>query len=220
MINRLFSLPIVLTVVCTLTGCVCRDDVYSERLDLIIPIQSTPNVTTFQVGDTLYWEANFSKEVEVRGHDQPISLTGFDFFSSFVISEIGSEELVDFNRRITIAQDVGDVGMITSDQNTYPVRFREGDDAYRLSFGVVLLEEGLYTAGLQSFALPEDFNHSAAFSCGNRRRSDITINFQNSSTDQQVYDSLYLSSPNPTIQRLAEFSRYRDYGGITFRVVP
>ena len=207
-------------VVSTLISCSCKEDLYGENLDLIVPIQSNPNSTTFQIGDTIYWEADFSKEVEVKGHSQPIFLEGFDFFSTFTISEISSEEQVDFNRQITVVQGVGEIGVVNSTQNSYPVRFRETDDAYQLSFGVVLLEEGLYTAGLESYALPRDFNHPAAYSCGNRRRGDITIRFQNTSTDRQVFDTLYLSTPNPDLQELVDFERYRDYGGITFRVVP
>jgi hypothetical protein len=202
-------------------GCVCRDDQYGERLDLIVPVESTPNQTTFRVGDTLFWHADFSKEVEVRGHTQPILLEDFPFFSSFALSEIGSEEVTDFNRQIALVEVVGEIDAIFSDQNQYPVRFQETDDAYRLRFGVVLLEEGFYTAGLNSFSLPRDFrNHPAAYSCGNQLRGDITISFQNSSTDRQVFDTLYLSSPNTIIQELADFENYRDYGGITFRVLP
>ena len=218
--NRLILKLTALLVICVYTSCGCKEDEYGERLDLIVPVTSTPNATTFQVGDTLYWHADFSKEVEVRGHTRPIRLDDFDFFSSFTLAEIGSPDTVDFNRRITLVPIVGEIGEIFSDQNQYPVRFRETEDAYQLSFGVILLEEGFYTAGLESFSLPRDFDHPAAYACGNQRRGDITINFQNSSTERPVFDTLYLQSPHPDIQRLAEFERYRDYGGITFRVVP
>jgi hypothetical protein len=169
----------------------------------------------------LFWYADFSKEVEVRGHTQPILLEDFPFFSSFTLSEIGSDSLVDFNRQIELVEEVGEIGAIFSDQNQYPVRFQETDDAYRLHFGVVLLEEGFYTAGLESFSLPRDFKpHPAAYRCGSQLRGDITISFQNSATDRQVFDTLYLSTPNADLQELVDFERYRDYGGITFRVLP
>ena len=220
-LNRLVPKVTALLIVCLWTGCWCKEDEYGERLDLIVPVTSTPNATTFRVGDTLYWHADFSKEVEVRGHTRPIRLDDFDFSSSFALAEIGSPDTVDFNRRIVLVPMVGQVGEIFSDQNQYPVRFRETEDAYQLSFGVILLEEGFYTAGLQSFSLPRDFRpHPAAFKCGGQLRGDITINFQNSATERPVFDTLYLQSPNPDIQRLADFERYRDYGGITFRVVP
>ena len=219
-LNRWVPKVTALLIVCVWTGCWCKEDEYGERLDLIVPVMSTPNATTFRVGDTLYWHADFSKEVEVRGHTRPIRLDGFDFFSSFTLAEIGSPDTVDFNRRIALVPMIGQIGEIFSDQNQYPVRFRETNDAYQLSFGVILLKEGFYTAGLQSLALPRDFDHPAAYACGNQRRGDISINFQNSATERPVFDSLYLSTPNPDLLELVDFERYRDYGGITFRVVP
>lgn len=224
--DRKHFLYIILVIaICSAIGCSgcggCEEDEFGDRLELQVPIRSYPDVIQFDVGDTLFWEADFSKDVAVLNHESSIYLEDFTFFSVFAIAEISSEDTIDFNRRVELVPLVGQIESYEVTQDVYPFKFREEEDRYRLSFGVVLEEPGFYTAGFSLIALPEDFDHPAAFECEDRfRRTFIEIHYLNESTSKNVYEDLYLSSPNQDIQRLATFERYRQTGSITFRVVP
>jgi hypothetical protein len=150
-----------------------------------------------------------------------ILLENFDFFTAFGLSEISSADTADFGRSIGLVPIVGDIVSGGFTQNFYPLQFIETDDSYQFHFGIILLEPGLYTAGFQVFVTQfERSDHPATFECNNDPRTTVNVFYQNESTDRAVYDTLYLSSPSLDIQRLGTFERYRDYGGITFRVKP
>jgi hypothetical protein len=66
---------LVVGVICTVLvvqGCRCQENQYGNNLNLEVPVRSYPASTQFQVGDTLFWEGDFSKFVDVRGHQEPI----------------------------------------------------------------------------------------------------------------------------------------------------
>jgi hypothetical protein len=211
----------VLCIVLTVQGCSCKEDRYGDHLGLEVPVRSYPASTQFQVGDTLFWEGDFSKFVDVRGHQEPILLENFNFFTGFDLSEISSVDTIDFNKEIRLVPIVGDIVLGDFTQNLYPIQFLETEDSYRFHFGIVLLEPGLYTANFFVFVTQfERSDHPATFECNNDPRTTVNVFYQNESTKREVYDSLYLSSPNPDIQRLTTFERYRDLGSVTFRVLP
>jgi hypothetical protein len=186
-----------------------------------VPIRSYPSTVEFNVGDTLFWEAEFSKQIPVRNNPNPILLEDFSFYTAFEISEISSPDTVDFNREIDLVSIVGEVVRGDFTQELYPLFFDETVDRYRIHFGIVLKEPGLYGAGLYVFSQSlAESNHPVVYTCGNNLRSSTTIFYRNPSTNRAAYDSLYLSSLNSDITELSTFEQFANYGGITFRVIP
>ena len=202
-------------------GCSCEDE-FGEFLDILIPIESSPAQTTFTVGDTISYRAGFSTDAMVDNSSSTISIAGFDLFTAFGIQEISSPDTVDFGRPVQIIQRIGEVGQFGGAQPLYPLRFEERDDSIMIDFGVVVLEPGLYSTGFNFLiAEPEDIDHPLARQCGDGpRRNLVKLFYINPSTDRAAYDSLYLSSLNPDIQRLGTWDRYRLTGSTTFRVLP
>ena len=69
-------------------ACECTEDKFGEALELNVPINTYPNKDTFNIGDTLWVEADFSKDIDVRNNANSIHLDSFNFFTEMAISEI------------------------------------------------------------------------------------------------------------------------------------
>ena len=102
----------------------CEEDRFGEKLELIVPINTMPGQDTFSVGDTLWLEANFSKEVG-RLEYLPLSTLavypityvedsdGYKFMAGVIFKEKGLF-LINFNT---------DIGLFESPNYEHPALY-------------------------------------------------------------------------------------------------
>ena len=207
-------------VIGTTIACECEPDEFGDELVLVVPITASLSDTVIAVGDTVFWQADFSKEVTVRGSTLPVKLENYPFFTSFDLIELSDAEVLDFNRPVDVLELVGEVVTISQDQTVYLLKFRETDDRYAIAFGIIFKEPGLYSAGFSNVLQSEDIDHPVAYKCNDSRRTSLYNEYSNPATSRQVYEALYLSSPNRILQELTTYERYTATGSISFRVIP
>lgn len=177
----------------TLTGCKeCDGDTFGEQLDLIVPINTIPSEDIFSTRDTLWIVANIDKEVMVKDNEHLIRLDNFNFFTEMVISEI-SDTVEYFDIDIEIIQTIGEVSvlpLITA--ISYPLRYDEEANAYRLRAGIIFNEPGLYLIGFQTFfGLFEEYEHPAMYYCEDQRRTKTTVTYVNTSTTLNNFENIF-----------------------------
>lgn len=200
--------------------CNCEEDEFGRELIMEVPIRTYPSKDTFRLGDTLWIEASIEKSVKARGHDAKIHLEGFDFFTNFLLPEIsGDSENYD-----TFVEVVEQVGTFTPFESVttsgYEIDFVETADRYELKAGIVLYTKGLLSAQFNCLSfMYERSNHPVVFVCGESRRDLVYVAYENTSTTQAAFDSLFLSTKVDYIHELYDYQRYRDLGAHTFVVI-
>ncbi|WP_425420642.1 hypothetical protein [Phaeodactylibacter xiamenensis] len=202
-----------------LASCGCRQDSFGEQLELVIPIEVKPEQDSFRLGDTLWISADFSKNVEVRGQEKKIYLENFNFFASLVVSEI-SDTVERYIPNPTFVVRKGELEVLPLQTAiSYPMYFVETETAYQFEAGIVLKVPGLFHLGISSSeSVLERYEHPAMYACKNDRRSQVQIYYQNSVTNEERYERLFLQTEVDYLLELVDFQRYSDYGGFTFIV--
>lgn len=202
-----------------LHSCGCKEDSYGEELGLILPFEVTPAQDTFSQGDTLWIEANIDKHVRVLDQDATIYLEGFNFFTKLVISEI-SDTLERYIPNPNVLVSVGELEVLPLQTAiAYPILYEETADAYRFKAGLILEVAGLFHLGFSTRGSTlERYEHPALYTCNNNRRDQVQIYYQNSATDRERYERLFLQTKVPYLLDLIDFQRYSDFGGYTFVV--
>lgn len=203
-----------------LYACDCSDiDEFGRRVTVEIPIRSFPVQTIFSVGDTIWWEADFSDQVQVEGVERRMNLKNFKFFPDFVFHHVPLDpELVD--SAIDIISETGNVTLISSDEVLYyGMNLVETAERYKLKFATILRKPGIFTAAVNTIIDFDEVDHPALYMCGKTRRDDFSIRYTNSSTNLNTYDSLFIPNlSNPDIINGFTFERYAQVGSITFVV--
>ncbi|MCX8209909.1 MAG: hypothetical protein OTI34_02615 [Lewinella sp.] len=215
--TRIFFLALI---VCLLTACECKDvDAFGLRPTILVPITSSPAQSNFTVGDTLWWEADFSNQVAVRDVNQRMDLRNFDFFPSFSFQSIEGTE-VSSDSTIRVVPISGDIMFAFSTGTLiYEIVPEKDDNSCSFKFGTVLLKQGVYVAGVSTLELLYDFyEHPALYACGNRRREVFVTNYINSSSNRSDYESLYERLGTSDLLANTSYERYAAVGGISFTV--
>ncbi|MEQ8706326.1 MAG: hypothetical protein RIC19_20510 [Phaeodactylibacter sp.] len=201
------------------SACGCKEDEFGERMTLQVPVQTGPSKDTFQLGDTIWVEANFGKQVAVKDAASDIYLEDFDFFPQLSLSEI-SDTTEFFEAEVDFIEQIGQIETLPlATALVYPMQFLETDSAYQLRIGVVLKTEGLFCLTVYSSPWSfEGLNHPALFACGNNFRNYVNVHYLNSSTTKEQYEQLFLSTRVDYLFELISFEEYSSVAGHTFVV--
>ena len=206
---------------CTLMACDCKDvDVFGLRPTIEVPIRSFPARSNFTVGDTLWWEADFSNQVAVRNVEQRIDLSNFEFFPLFNIQSVEGN-LIWSDTTISVTPIIGDAAFAFSDDDAlfYEVVPIEDNEKYVFKFGIALLEPGIYVAGISTLSPTYDFyDHPALYACGGRKREVFETNYINSSSNRTDYETIFEVFGTPTLLESTTYEKYAAVGGISFTV--
>lgn len=204
-----------------LTSCECKDeDPFGLRPIVQVPIISTPDQTAFTIGDTIWWEGDFSNMLSVEGVSVPIELRGFNFLAEFDIQRIDSLN-TSGTPPIKMVSEIGDIILSGEQEGAffYDVEMVENEESYQFKFGIVLNEVGVFNCAVYTIGIRFDrVNHPALFVCGNRRREAFDIYYLNPSTSKSVYDSLVVPTISEEVFPTASFERYANAGSIAFTV--
>ncbi|MFK8162730.1 MAG: hypothetical protein AB8H12_09735 [Lewinella sp.] len=195
----------------------CEPDEFGEEMILNIPMDFGSDTPVFYVGDTLWIESRFSKDVEVLGHENRIFLEDFRFFSYLYITEISQREARFFVSRNVIEK----IGAITiSSLNTYNMEFEESDEEYALRAGIVLEIPGNYNAGTgMDVNARSGYRHPSFFSCEDNRRSFVGTVHENMFTSRENLE-LYNELNNVVIEGFVQtYEGYEQSASFTFQVL-
>ncbi|HEY3386072.1 MAG TPA: hypothetical protein VGK46_06160 [Saprospiraceae bacterium] len=200
----------------------CEEDQFGEKLELIVPINTTPSRDTFGIGDTLWIEAIFSKHIEVNNVSDKIRLDGFNFFTDLVITEI-SDTVENNSVHIDTIVKVGKLEYLPlSTLIVYPITFKEDQDSYSFMAGVSFKENGLYLINFNTdiglFEYP-NYEHPALYACEGNRRDQVIVKYKNQSTSIKNYSTLFRKTKVDYLLNLVDFDEYRNQGCITIIVL-
>jgi hypothetical protein len=193
-------------------------DSYGRRMTLQVPISTSPR-DTFILGDTLWLEASFDKNVDVLNHDQDIYLEEFDFFTTFAIAEISDtvERFIDLQHIIEVVGHAYPLQLATA--FAYSIEYVEDDSGYHVIIGFVLEKEGLYKLSASTNSiLYESYNHQAVFECDNVRRAAVRVIYSNSSTSEENYTNLFRQTNVDYLLEIVDYERFATFGGHAFVV--
>lgn len=208
-----------------LSGCIfglpgddppCRD-AYGEFLYLEVPIRTSPSQDTFRIGDTLWVEANISKDVAIKDRPLTIYLDSFEFRTSLIVSEISGEE-ENFFPAMEVVEFVGSVeDLPLPTLFSYAIRYEATADSYHFKAALVFSEPGRYYV---SFSTGSDlllrYAHPALL-CNGNRREEILIFYTNPSTTYSNYENILRASGVPYLQT-GSFERRQGIGAHAFIV--
>jgi hypothetical protein len=202
-----------------LACCKCEEDSFGNQLELVIPLLSYPQKDTFKIGDTIWFDIDIDKQIEIFNTDQTILLQDFDFLTDFFVSEI-SDTIENYNVSIDTIVVAGSMQkLVLQTAIVYPVKFIENDTSYRFKAGIVFHHPGLYWLGLStSYLFFEHVDHPALYVCKNKRRERVDVYYQNNSTSKEVYDELFFSTNVEYLKELTSFEEYKNVGSITIVV--
>jgi hypothetical protein len=196
------------------TGCKeCEGDTFGHSMKLVVPIDTSPSVDTFTVGDTLWVEADIDKYVAVEDNDERIFLEAFNFFTTLIISEI-SDTVENYAVEIEIIEEIGTVEILDLPTlQVYPLFFVENDDAYLFKAGIVFNEPGRYYISFDTE--PESYKfyeHPAVYLCEDTRRNDMDVGYRNTSTTLEAYENIFLQTGVDYLFQLMDYPRYSSIG--------
>lgn len=102
-------------------------DEFGDQLYLEVPVTVYPDIDTFKVGDTIYIDARFTKDINIFNSDHSIYLAGFDFLLEVAISEVvDSQELAVYD--IKLFEEIGEIDtFLLHGITTFPIKFMETD---------------------------------------------------------------------------------------------
>jgi hypothetical protein len=197
----------------------CEEDVFGNRLELIIPINTIPSQDTFHIGDTLWVEANIDKHVQVKGENERIFLDDFNFFTSLIISEI-SDTTENFTTEVEIIEEIGQVENLTlSTAFVRPFIFIENDDFYLFKAGIVFNESGRYYISFNTQPLNyESYEHPAMYSCEEKRRVWVDVLYDNISSNLEAYENVFSATGVNYLIELVDYDDFVIGGTHTFIV--
>jgi hypothetical protein len=189
----------------------CEEDPYGEKLVLIVPMTTIPLKDSLALGDTLWIDVHIDKEVSIVNSDKTIRLDSFNFFTELFISEIsGTEE--DYYTPIDTVVVKGKLHylpLVTA--LTYPVLYEENSDYYAFNVGIVPKERGLYWIGFSShIKVLDQYDHPAMYLCEGNRRDDVRIQYSNSSSNQENFESIFKKTKVSYLQNV----EYDDFAGV------
>jgi hypothetical protein len=179
---------LLLATLCVLfaSSCECEEDEFGEVLRMEIPVNVGANRNSFQVGDTLWINADFPKEVDVVDHQNDIELIGYNFFSTLSISEISGTDLRPYWTNDLIVE-TGEV--IIDEFGDYNFTFVESDDRYSVRFGVVLSILGKFSATSFTNAVEQrGYEHPSLYTCKDNRRMNVFIDRINQFSNQENFE--------------------------------
>lgn len=202
-----------------ISSCGCKEDEFGEQMTLQVPVQTWPAKDTFQLGDTIWVEANFGQQVIVKDAASDIYLEDFDFFPQLSFSEI-SDTTEFFEAEVDFVEQIGQIETLPlATALVYPMQFLETDSAYQLRIGVVLEAKGLFllTVSTRSWAF-EGYDHPAMYVCEDKWRDEVRIEYQNSSTSKERFEELFLTTNVTYLKDGVSFEEYQKTGSHTFFV--
>jgi hypothetical protein len=189
----------------------CEEDQYGENLVLIVPITTTPFDDSLSLGDTLWIDVHIDKEVSIVNSIKTIRLDSFNFFTELFISEIsGVEE--DYYTPIDTVVLKGKLHYLPLPTAlVYPVVYEENLDNYTFKVGIVPREKGLFWIGFSShIKVLELYDHPALYLCEGNRRDEVRIQYKNSSTNHENFESIFKKTEVSYLQNV----KYDDFAGV------
>lgn len=199
----------------------CEKDEFGNRLELIVPINTWPNKDTFNIGDTLWVETMFDKNIQVKNSNSRIKLDSFNFFSELIISEV-SDTFENYNVNIDTVLKIGGVDYLPlATLSVYSITFYEDKNTYSFLAGLSFHDPGLYLISFNTdsglFEYP-NYDHPALYTCENKRRDQVIIRYLNKSTSLENYTTHFKKSKVEYLLQLVDFEEYKDQGAITIIV--
>ena len=198
-------------------NCACEEDEFGEVLHMEIPVDVGAERNLYRLGDTLWVTADFSKEVEVVGHNNRIDLVNYKFFSSFYISEI-SEPRLSFYTTSEVAIERGSIEI--NQLGGYDYVFENTGSRYLIDFGVVLNQPGVFVASSSTDGDAQSgLDQSVHYTCGDNRRTNVFIDRINRFSTQENFEDHEEWNQVMIENFMQTFEGYQSVGAFTFRVM-
>lgn len=213
---RLFWLSILLALFIACNP--CEEDPYGEDLTFIARVSTYPISDSLKLGDTIWMSINIDKDVRVSNSNMTIRLDSFNFFTELFISECsGFEENyyapIDTNVRIGKLEYLPLPTALV-----YPILYEEHFDSYTFEAGIVPKEKGLYWIGFSSsLAVLENYNHPAMFICEKNRRDNVKVQYLNSSSNINNFNSMFKRNQVSYLQNM-DYEDFASVGSIAVLV--
>ncbi len=203
-------------------SCNCEEDSYGEVLDLVIPITTYPDKDTFHIGDTIWIEAQFNKDIRILNSTKTIRLEAFTFFTDLGIAEI-SGETENYQVDIDTITEIGAIDYLPlHGALAYPLTFIEEEHYYVFKGAVVLKSKGLFylffSTNGRFYEVPF-YDHPKLYVCKNDRRDRVNVHYDNPSTSQANYEELFRQTQVDYLLDLYDYERYKNLGTISFKVL-
>jgi hypothetical protein len=196
-------------------GCDCKEDIYGEELNLSIPILIKAEHDTIELGDTVWIEMEFSKDVELDNSNKSIRLDSFNFFSELFINEIsGNEE----NYYVSI-----DSVVITGVMNylplptalSRPIQYEENDLLYSFKASIIIKQRGLFWIGMASSrTIFDSYEHPALYMCDRNKRDIVNIQYHNPYTNIDNFENQFLKTNVAHLRNSTDYLEFESVGSI------
>jgi hypothetical protein len=205
-----------------MSGCHCEEDAYGEVLELVIPFTTYPEKDTFHVGDTIWIDTHFDKDIEILNSPKTIRLENFTFFVEFGIAEI-SGDTENYNIEIDTLTEIGTIGYLPlHGALAYPITIIEDDFHFSFRGAIILKTPGMFymffstDGGLYEGPY---YDHPKLYVCKNDRRDEVYVHYYNVSTNQADYDNYFRKTQVDYLLDLYDYERYKNLGTISFVVL-
>lgn len=204
-------------------GCHCEEDHYGEVLNLVVPMTTFPDQDTFRIGDTIWMEAYFDKEIEILNSSNTIRMDNFTFYVEMGIAEISGEN-ENYNVQVDTVAEVGSIGYLPlHGALAYPLTFIEEDEYYNFKAAVVLKSPGLFYLFFSTdgslYEAPY-YDHPKLYVCNENRRDRVNVHYHNPHTSLSNYENFFRKTQVDYLLELYDYERYKNLGSISFVVLP
>ncbi len=215
---RKISIAVIVSLIFIQASCEC-DDPYPSPFILEVPINTITKSDTLHVGDTIWIEADFSKQVSFYNSNQSIWLDSFSFFSQIGLNEISGEtESKEFN--LATFSTEGKISKI-SNNFAFPIEYIEYTNSYRFRGGLVIGTPGLFSIAIytiQDLLWDNVTNHPALINCRGNNRIDSEIFYINEATTENNFNNVFRKSKVDYILDLVDYEEYSQAAGYAFVV--
>jgi hypothetical protein len=203
-------------------SCHCEEDTYGEVLDLVIPITTHPDKDTFHIGDTIWMEAQFNKDIRLLNSTKTIRLEAFTFFTDLGIAEI-SGETENYQIDIDTIAEIGAIDYLPlHGALAYSLTFVEEEHYYVFKGAVVLKSKGLFYLFFSTngrFYEAPFYDHPKLYVCKDDRRDRVNVHYDNPSTSHADYENFFRKTQVDNLLDLYDYEKYKNLGTISFMVL-
>jgi hypothetical protein len=182
-----------------------------------IPVDIGGERNLYQVGDTLWVQADFPKEVVVVGSSSRIELTDYKFFSELFLAEISDSELRFYSSPNVLVE----VGVVELNQlGGYDYVFENTGSGYAVRFGVILSQAGTFSStSLTDGDAQSGLDQDEHYVCGDNRRTNVFIDRINRFSTMENFNEFNEWNRVGDGSFVQTYEGYQRAGKFTFRVV-
>lgn len=116
-----------------------------------VPFSLTPQLDTFQIGDTIWVSCDFPKEVLDLNSSEYYDLENFNLRSELLLSNIGVEPFQDANLEFSIFEEKGNLELNQFvGTTTFSINYLLEENRFKARFGIIPQSDGFFYFGMLS----------------------------------------------------------------------